>query len=108
LTRTQNLRKKELKNLILFVVVIFVIAASALIFAQNDSPVQLKFFGATINWPMNWVLISVFVTGLLIGVFSILGGLLAAKLKLAQANRRLSARDKEICNLRALPIKDEY
>jgi len=97
-----------LKSVLLILLVVVVSAISALFFAQNDALIEIKYFGGSINWQLNWVLITIFILGFAVGFGSIFGNLLTAKIKLANANRRLKLREKEIQNLRALPIKDEY
>jgi len=81
---------------------------SALFFAQNDSVVEIKYFAGSFQWQMNWVLVSILVLGFLLGVLSTLTSLISTKVKLANANRKLALNEKEINNLRALPIKDNY
>ena len=103
-----KLGDRLLKNFLLILLFILVSAVSALFFAQNDSIVEIKYFGGAIQWQMNWVLVSVLVIGFILGAFSVLVSLLRTKIKLANANRRLVMHAKEIKNLRALPIKDAY
>lgn len=87
---------------------ILIAVVSALFFAQNDAMVEIKYFGGILKWQMNWVLVSVLLLGFILGVMSLFTSLLSTKLKLANVNRRLALHEKEIKNLRALPIKDEY
>jgi uncharacterized membrane protein YciS (DUF1049 family) len=97
-----------LKNFILIVSFMLVLTLSSLFFAQNDFMAEIKFFGESIQWQMNWILISTLTIGFLLGVISLAGSLFTAKVKLANANRRLALHSKEIENLRALPIKNDY
>ncbi len=97
-----------MKNLFLVIVFVIVLTASALFFAQNDKLIEVHFFGLIVSWQMNWVLITFMVIGFSFGIVAVIGSLLTAKVKLANANRRLAMHQKEINNLRALPIKDEY
>lgn len=96
-----------MKNIILILLFVIVLAVSALFFAQNDTMVQIKYFAGVIDWQLNWVLISTLVLGFILGSVSVLASLMTTKIKLANANRRLVMREKEIKNLRVLPIKDE-
>ncbi len=97
-----------MKNILLILLFVIVSTVSALFFAQNDAMVEIKYFAGTIDWQLNWVLITILVLGYLLGGLSVLGSLMANKLKLASANRRLKLLEKEVSNLRALPIKDEF
>lgn len=97
-----------MKTILLIILLVIVTAISALFFAQNDALVEIKYFGGTVNWQMNWVIITIFMLGVVVGVGTLVVSLLSTKLKLVNANRRLKLQEKEIQNLRALPIKDEY
>ncbi len=96
-----------MKNIILILLLMIVAAISALFFAQNDTMVQIKYFAGMIDWQLNWILISTLLFGVTIGVASMSVSLFGTKIKLANANRRLTLQHKEIKNLRSLPIKDE-
>lgn len=97
-----------MKTILLIILLVIVTAISALFFAQNDALVEIKYFGGTISWQMNWVIITIFLLGVAVGVGTIVVNLFTTKIKLVNANRRLKLQEKEIQNLRALPIKDEY
>ena len=96
-----------LKNIILILLLVIVAAVSALFFAQNDAVVQIKYFAGSIDWQMNWVLISTLLLGVALGAGSMSVSLFSTKIKLSNANRHLALHQKEIKNLRSLPIKDE-
>jgi len=98
----------QLKNLVIILLFIAVVIVSALFFAQNDALVEIKYFGGSIQWQMNWILVSVFILGALVGVSSLFTSLITTKVKLANANRNLLLKEKEVSNLRALPIKNDY
>lgn len=97
-----------MKTILLIILLVIVSAISALFFAQNDALVEIKYFGGTVNWQMNWVMITIFMLGVVVGAGSLVVNLFSTKIKLVNANRRLKLQEKEIQNLRALPIKDEY
>ena len=87
---------------------VIVIAISALFFAQNDATVEIKYFAGTSSWPLHWVLLVALLAGMVIGFSSLFTSLLTTKVKLANVKRKLALQQKEISNLRSLPIKDEY
>jgi len=97
-----------MKNFLLVIIFIFVLVVSALFFAQNDSMVEVHYFAGTFKWQMNWILVTMLVIGILIGSLALMANLISTKVKLANANRKLTNCEKEINNLRALPIKDNY
>ncbi|MEP1742042.1 MAG: lipopolysaccharide assembly protein LapA domain-containing protein [Kangiellaceae bacterium] len=97
-----------MKNLLLIILFIVVLVLSALFFAQNDALVEIQYFSGAMELQMNWVLVSVFVLGFLLGIGLLITSLVTTKLKLANTKRQLLNREKEIQNLRALPIKNDY
>ncbi len=97
-----------MKNILLIILFVAIAVISALFFAKNDDLVSINYFVASIHWPMNWVLITAILLGFFLGIASMLGSFLSNKIKLANANRRLTELKKEISNLRSLPLKDDY
>jgi lipopolysaccharide assembly protein A len=94
--------------LIIIILLLIVLIGSALFFAQNDAMVQIKYFSGSVELPMNWVLVTAFVSGILLGVAIMATSLLTAKLKLVTAKRKLTQMEKEVSNLRTVPIKNDY
>ena len=97
-----------MRQLIYIILFIAILLASALFFSQNDSLVKVDYIVSEFAWPLNWLMIFLFVFGFLLGTFSMLMGLINVKLQLAKSKRLLKLKDKEIKNLRDLPIREEY
>ncbi len=97
-----------MKNFILFLLVLVIASVSALFFAQNDSLVEIRYFGGVISWQMNWVLVAFLCFGFLFGAFSFSASLFTTKMKLAHAKRKLADCERELANLRTLPVTDKY
>ncbi|MBV1911176.1 MAG: LapA family protein [Kangiellaceae bacterium] len=105
---TATARYHLLKKLLITILFILVLVISALFFAQNDASVEINYFGGNINLPLNWVLVSVFIGGLLTGFGFLFSNLISTKIRLANARRSLAIKEKEVSNLRSLPIKNDY
>ncbi|MGB0496147.1 MAG: lipopolysaccharide assembly protein LapA domain-containing protein [Kangiellaceae bacterium] len=97
-----------MKQLILIILFLAIFLASALFFSQNDSLVTVDYILSQFTWPLNWLMIFLFVVGFLLGSFSMLLGLINTRVQLAKAKRLIKLKEKEINNLRSLPISDEY
>ncbi len=97
-----------MKNFLIILLFVLVAIVSALFFAQNDAMVEIKYFSGSMTLQMNWVLVTAFLAGVILGVGLLTTSLLAAKLKLSSAQRKLTNLEKEVANLRALPIKNDY
>ena len=93
-----------------FITLLFVLffVSSALFFAQNDGLVTIRYFIGEVEWQLNWVMILSLLAGFGLGIASLLGGLLKAKLQLRLARGKLQQHEQELNNLRALPMKDDY
>ncbi|WP_425456671.1 lipopolysaccharide assembly protein LapA domain-containing protein [Aliikangiella marina] len=81
---------------------------SAWFFSQNDGPVEINYFSGQVEWRLHWVMIFCFVCGFGIGIASVIGSLLKAKLQLRNIRSKLDRQEKELNSLRSLPIKDDY
>lgn len=97
-----------MRQLIYIILFIAILLVSALFFSQNDSLVTVDYILNDFTWPLNWLMIFLFVFGFLLGSFSMLMGLINVKLQLAKNRRLVQLKDKEIKNLRDLPIREEY
>ncbi|MET1253693.1 LapA family protein [Aliikangiella maris] len=97
-----------MRNFLTIFLALLLFIASILFFAQNDSPIAINYLSGELNWQLNWVMLASLVIGFCIGVFSILGHLLQAKRLVRQQKIKLQKQEKELNNLRALPVKDEY
>ena len=97
-----------MRKLIFLVLFIAILLASALFFSQNDSLVTVDYIISQFIWPLNWLIIAVFISGFIFGSLAVFVSLMSTKLQLAKSKRQMSNKDKEIKNLRSLPINDEY
>jgi len=94
-----------MKNFVFVTLLIFVAIVSALFFAQNDELTKINYFGRSIDLKLNWILISMIMIGFCLGVVSTLSSLLAGRLRLASANKRVRKLEKELENRQVLPIR---
>jgi lipopolysaccharide assembly protein A len=97
-----------LKIFLIIILSLLFFVASALFFAQNDDMVMINYFSGQVEWQLHWVMVLCLVVGFLIGVLSIIGSLFKTKFQLRQTRVNLNKKEKELDNLRALPVKDEF
>ncbi|TQV84503.1 lipopolysaccharide assembly protein LapA domain-containing protein [Aliikangiella coralliicola] len=97
-----------MRNFITIILSLLLFVVSALFFAQNDSLVMINYFSGQLEWQLNWVMVLCLLVGFALGVASVIGNLFKTKFQLRQAKNKLEGCQKEVNNLRALPIKDEY
>lgn len=86
-----------------------VIILLGLLFAVlNSEPVILKYYLGDIELPLSLLLVAVLAFGALLGVLSTLGMMLRLKRECARLRKSIKVAEKEVANLRALPIKDKH
>ncbi len=74
----------------------------------NPSAVTLNYFIAKKTMPLSLLLVTVFSMGCLLGLLVGLGLLVKVKIKNYQLKHRLKIADKEIQNLRVIPLQDRH
>jgi len=90
-----------LKYLLLLIVV-----AGGVSFAWlNAQPVSFNYYAGTAQIRLSLVLVLFLIGGWLLGIFSMLRSYLSLRRRLARVQRKLTVAEKEIGNLRSLPIK---
>lgn len=97
-----------MKKIIGIIISLILFIISALFFSQNDSLIVINYFSGELTWQLNWIIILTLFIGFTLGIFSMLSSLLKTKFELRQTKIKLDKQSKEINNLRALPIKDQY
>lgn len=93
-----------LSYIILLVIIILGISFATL----NSSAVTLNYYVGHKTMPLSMLLVSVFATGCLLGILVGLGIVIRLKLKNYRIRQRLKLAEKEIVNLRAIPLQDRH
>ncbi len=88
--------------LIILLIIIFGVTFATL----NSSQVTVNYYVAQSSLPLSLLLALVFSGGCLVGILVCLWLLLKAKMKNRRLRQRLSLAEKEIANLRAIPLQD--
>ena len=73
---------------------------------KNDSPVTLDFYVRTIEFPLSWVVVAAFSVGAVLGLIVMLNTYLRLQREIRRLTKRHEMANKEIANLRAIPIND--
>ncbi|OGT37036.1 MAG: hypothetical protein A3F12_01195 [Gammaproteobacteria bacterium RIFCSPHIGHO2_12_FULL_38_14] len=87
----------------LLIIVIFGMTFAAL----NSESVTINYYLAESSLPLSLLLVLVFAFGCLIGMMAGLWLLIRAKISNYRVNQRLALAEKEIENLRAIPLQDK-
>ena len=86
------------------IVVILGVAFSVL----NADTVQLHYYLGSIELPLSLILILAMIIGALLGIFSSLSFIIGSRRSASKLKRSVEVAEKEIVNLRNIPIKNEH
>jgi len=89
--------------LVILIIVVFGISFATL----NSDAVTVNYYFDKSTMPLSVLLVLVFVSGCLIGMIASLGLLIRSKIATYRLNQRLNLAEKEIENLRAIPLQDK-
>jgi len=94
---------------ILYGIVILLIALFGVAFAVlNAEAVQFDYYFGKIATPFSLALILALLVGAIFGLLASAGIILRAKRQVAKLKRASAVSEKEIANLRAIPIKNQH
>lgn len=97
-----------MKKLIYLAVFVFLSVLAVTINLKNPQSVELNYY-FNLHWqaPLVLVLTVVFATGILLGCLLMSLSVFKNKRQVGKAKRRLAKVEKEVENLRTMPIKDD-
>ncbi len=94
---------------LLFLIIILLLVLFGLSFASlNPEPVALRYYFGSLELPLSLLLSLVLAFGALLGMLVSLSLWLREKRRCAHLQRRVRLNEKEIRNLREIPIKDSH
>lgn len=94
---------------ILFLVVFLLVAAIGLSFALlNAEMVKLSYYFGTVTAPLSIVVAVSLAAGALLGVLASMGMALGLKREIVRLRHNMKIAEKEVENLRSLPLKDKH
>jgi len=94
---------------ILLLVFVFILVIIGLSFSLlNAESVQLKYYFGHFTAPLSAIIILSVTCGAVLGVLSSLGVILQLKREIAKLHRTNKLTEKEVANLRSLPIKEKH
>lgn len=74
----------------------------------NAENIQLNYYLGSIELPLSLVLVVAMIIGALLGIFASLGLIIGSRRSTTKLKRSVAVAEKEIVNLRNIPIKDEH
>ena len=89
---------------IALIVIIFGIVFAVL----NAEEVTLNYYLGSVELPLSLVLVLAMILGALLGIFASLSLIIGSRRNASKLKRSVEVAEKEIVNLRNIPIKDEH
>ncbi len=94
---------------IVYLIIFLIVAIAGLSFAlMNAQQVTLTYYFGTIEAPLSLVVVVSIAVGALLGVLASMSMTLSLKHEISRLRKTLRNKEKELGNLRALPLKDQH
>ena len=97
-----------MKRILYIAAVIITLVIGAVFSARNASMVKMDFIITTVDTNLSLAIIISLIIGAGLGVLASLIWLISAKRELQRMKKKSEISQKELINLRAIPIKDEH
>ncbi|QKT04787.1 DUF1049 domain-containing protein [Ectothiorhodospiraceae bacterium 2226] len=97
-----------MKRIAAFLVILLVVVFGLTFAVLNAQPVRFDYYFGGGEVPLALLLAVALVVGALLGVLASLGVMLGLRRDLGRMRRRAQVSEKELRNLRALPLKDTH
>lgn len=97
-----------MKAILQFVLVILLLGLTAAFAALNDGVISINYFVGEREVHLTYLLLACFTIGGFIGILLLSGSYLKMRFELRKLRNAVSLNNKELSNLRELPVKDPY
>ena len=96
-----------MSRIIKLVLILLVTIVAVTFTLLNSQPVKLDFYIGSFDTDLVVVILICLVLGSALGITAVLGKLISFKQELLRKDRKIRLTEKEVENLRSLPLKDE-
>ena len=96
---------RTVKQIITIFLFLVLLTAGILFFVRNNQSITLDYILGNIEMPFSLMFLITLFSGAVLGVLAIIPSLLRLKYEKARLERQLKIAEKEINNLRTLPVK---
>lgn len=91
---------------IIFFIVLLIVGLSFSLL--NSAPVELNYYFGSVELPFSFALVAALATGALLGIFGMLSVVVKLKREAMRFKKTIRASERELSQLRALPVKDRH
>lgn len=95
-------------RLVYFSLTLIVILFGVTFAVLNAENVQLNYYLGSVELPLSLVLVLAMIVGAVLGIFASLGFIIGSRRNASKLKRSVEVAEKEIVNLRNIPIKDKH
>ena len=96
----------EVKRIITYICLLFIILIGVTFAYLNAEPVVINYYIAKVSLPLSLSLVLTLLLGCLLGLIACLCLYLKQRRLLSQCRKRADIAEKELANLRTMPLKD--
>lgn len=94
---------------IIYIAVIVLLVITGLVFAVlNAEPVQFNYYFDSLSIPLSLSLLAAMIVGAILGVLASAGVILRHKREVLRLRKAVDIAEKEVNNLRSLPLRDDH
>lgn len=97
-----------MSRILKFGFVILVMVVGLAFHLRNDHPVELDFYLGIISLPFSMYVFGMLCIGVLLGLLSVLPKLFWLKRENGRLQRHIRVNEKELNNLRVIPVRDNH
>jgi len=97
-----------MKRIIIFTVLLLVVLIGLSFALMNADMVSLNFYFGKLEAPLSLVMVIALALGAVMGVLASLWVVIAQKREMGKLRKSVKITEKEIANLRSLPMKDNH
>lgn len=97
-----------MKRIFSIVITLFLVLAGILFAVLNSQNVQLNYYFGSRDMALSLLLIIAIIFGTLLGIFVSIGHILRTRHDISRLKKNIQLAEKEVANLRTIPIKDTH
>jgi len=94
---------------IIYIAMIVLLVITGLVFAVlNAEPVQFNYYFDTLSIPLSLSMLVAMIFGAILGIFASASVILRHKREITRLRKAVDMAEKEVNNLRSLPLRDDH
>ena len=97
-----------LKRFLYVSIFIIVLIVGLLFFVKNNQPVEFHYIAGSKELPVSMLMLGTLCLGVILGVLALLPMLIKARHQKAKLEKQIKMTEKEVNNLRVMPVKNPH